>query len=202
MLDRRIFILTLFVLAGCSGPEGDALTESYIPPNLNSLAEVDVADVAYNDQPIVIEGLVSPSSQGASVRDDDGFDVHMFSLAAWKESNGSIIEDELLVLHPVAQDHDWGPDFPAFSVHRLKLLLSKERNRSILISSETIDSSPQFQSIAQKLLQPIVVETEQLGDLILDRSLDWFDDGDLFWGHAIMVSGDVENGPDDAGIHG
>jgi hypothetical protein len=30
----------------------------------------------------------------------------------------------------------------------------------------------------------------------------WFDDGDLFWGHSIMVSGSIEGGLDDAGIHG
>jgi hypothetical protein len=30
----------------------------------------------------------------------------------------------------------------------------------------------------------------------------WYDDGELFWDHAIMVSGDLQNGPTDAGIHG
>jgi len=30
----------------------------------------------------------------------------------------------------------------------------------------------------------------------------WYDDGDLFWGHSIMVSGSIEGGLDDAGIHG
>lgn len=30
----------------------------------------------------------------------------------------------------------------------------------------------------------------------------WYDDGDLFWGHTIMVSGSLESGCTDAGIHG
>ena len=30
----------------------------------------------------------------------------------------------------------------------------------------------------------------------------WYDDGDLFWGHSIMVSGNLTDGPPDAGIHG
>jgi hypothetical protein len=30
----------------------------------------------------------------------------------------------------------------------------------------------------------------------------WHDDGDLFWGHSIMVSGNLRDGPTDAGIHG
>ena len=30
----------------------------------------------------------------------------------------------------------------------------------------------------------------------------WFDDGDLFWGHSIMVEATLEGGPTDAGIHG
>ena len=30
----------------------------------------------------------------------------------------------------------------------------------------------------------------------------WFGDGDLFYGHSIWVSGDLENGPDDASMEG
>jgi hypothetical protein len=30
----------------------------------------------------------------------------------------------------------------------------------------------------------------------------WYADGDLFWGHSIMVSGSLDGGIDDAGIHG
>ena len=30
----------------------------------------------------------------------------------------------------------------------------------------------------------------------------WFDDGDLFWGHSIMVEANLTEGPKDAGIHG
>ena len=30
----------------------------------------------------------------------------------------------------------------------------------------------------------------------------WFADGDMFYGHSIHVSGDMENGPDDAGMEG
>jgi hypothetical protein len=30
----------------------------------------------------------------------------------------------------------------------------------------------------------------------------WHNDGDLFWGHSIMVSGNLTDGPKDAGIHG
>ena len=30
----------------------------------------------------------------------------------------------------------------------------------------------------------------------------WYDDGDLFWGHSIMVSGSFEEGLQEAGIHG
>ena len=30
----------------------------------------------------------------------------------------------------------------------------------------------------------------------------WFGDGDLFYGHSIWVSGDLENGPNDAAMEG
>ena len=30
----------------------------------------------------------------------------------------------------------------------------------------------------------------------------WFADGDMFYGHSIHVSGDMEHGPDDAAMEG
>ena len=30
----------------------------------------------------------------------------------------------------------------------------------------------------------------------------WFSDGDMFYGHSIRVSGDLENGPDEAQMEG
>lgn len=296
MLKIRIHILIACLITGCSRPEGNALIDSYTPPSISSLSDIDDGNAEYNNEPVLIEGLVSPRSQAASVRDRDGFNVHMFNLAAWKEPGGPIIENELQVLRPILQDHDWVADFPSFSSHRLRLLLSTERNRSVLISSEPTDTSSQFQLIAEKLQQPVIIKTDQFGELTLDRRLNWFegeaqwngqfvlvsmpanenessgnaletakalwadqsswkrrieqyavsellelkndtwlqegeiaftpdsfiekmelesihilpdgkfdfwfDDGDLFWGHAIMVSGDVKSGPDYAGIQG
>ena len=30
----------------------------------------------------------------------------------------------------------------------------------------------------------------------------WFNDGDLFWGHSIHVTGSLESGPEDAQMEG
>ena len=30
----------------------------------------------------------------------------------------------------------------------------------------------------------------------------WFNDGDMFWGHAIHVTGSLENGPEEAQMEG
>ncbi len=49
--------------------------------------------------------------------------------------------------------------------------------------------------LKQISLETVSVDTEGFFEF-------WYDDGDLFGGHSIMVSGSIKGGLNDAGIHG
>lgn len=83
----------------------------------------------------------------------------------------------------------WSKRVKEFAVERLLEL----KNDSWLEDDEEELSRDDF--ISHMSLKEIsVVEN---GDFDL-----WHDDGDLFWGHTILVSGNLERGLTDAGIHG
>jgi len=276
---------------------GETMPKSFSPPGITSLADIDTADASYESQCVVIEGVVSPSSQGGWSGENDGYKVHCFSFAAWRRPGEPIVKRDLTILRPVRPDGDCWDDFPKHSIQRISVLLSTDGTRAVFEKALPVDSPDEgLQKIASELQKPVVFPTEQFGDLVLDRSVDWFegetqwngqtirvtflavddrvsdedlkiaealwsdqagwkkrideyvveelldlkndawldeneseltaeqflaaieltsitisydgefefwfDDGDLFWGHSIMVSGNLKDGPTDAGIHG
>jgi hypothetical protein len=71
--------------------------------------------------------------------------------------------------------------------------LLKLKNDSWLSDGEASLSAGEFKK--KMTLESITVSPN--GDFEF-----WFNDGDLFWGHSIMVSGSLKDGFKDAGIHG
>jgi hypothetical protein len=71
--------------------------------------------------------------------------------------------------------------------------LLKLRNDTWRQSDEEILNRDQFKA----LMSLTSVTVKGSGDFEF-----WFNDGDLFWGHDIMVEGNLKEGPTDAGIHG
>jgi hypothetical protein len=67
------------------------------------------------------------------------------------------------------------------------------KNESWLQEGEAEVSRAEFER--RLVLETISVEADGSFEF-------WHNDGDLFWGHSIMVSGNLEEGPKDAGIHG
>lgn len=67
------------------------------------------------------------------------------------------------------------------------------KNESWLEEGEAEVSKAEFER--RMVLETISVEADGSFEF-------WHNDGDLFWGHSIMVSGNLEEGPNDAGIHG
>lgn len=96
---------------------------------------------------------------------------------------------ELLILRPVAADADWFSAFPELSIHRIKLLLSKDETRAVFasLSNEKVNDE-ELLAIAKELQKPVVISTPRFGELTLDRSIGWFE-GDVKWnGKAIRVT--------------
>ncbi|MBC7854559.1 MAG: hypothetical protein IAF94_14095 [Pirellulaceae bacterium] len=156
------------------------MASSFKPPGVERLTDIDVADCEYNAEAVEIEGLVSAKSQGGWPRTDD-YEIHCFSVVAWRRVGGRLIQQELTILRPVPPQFDYWSDYPAYSVHRLHLLLSQDEKRAIVAGpSQVIDDDSELLAIAGELQKPVVISTSQFGDLTLDRRLDRFE-GEPNW---------------------
>jgi hypothetical protein len=57
----------------------------------------------------------------------------------------------------------------------------------------------------EELSRVVFISRVTLQEITVDENGDfdfWLDDGDLFWGHTILVNGNIDRGLSDAGIHG
>lgn len=156
------------------------MTPSFRPPNLDRLTEVDSADCEYAPEPVDIQGVVSPSSQGGWPARDE-YEVHTFSFAAWRRIGGRVIERELTILRPVASAADSFSDYPEYTIHRLQVLLSIDEERALLVKPIKLDGDdPELLAISTELQKPVVISTSRFGDLTLDRSVNCFH-GESTW---------------------
>lgn len=180
---------------------GDTMSDSFTPAGIESLADIDTADSSYESQCVVIQGVVSPSSQGGWSGENDGYKVHCFSFAAWRRLGEPIVIRDLTILRPVPPDGDYWDDFPKHSIQRISVLLSSEGTRAVFDKALPVDSpGEELQKIANELQKPVVIPTERFGDLVLDRSMSWFE-GETQWnGVTIRVTFPEEKDrvPDDA----
>lgn len=295
-LSRPLCILALLATLGCNDRAEDTMPAPFTPPDI-ALTEIDVADVSYSNEPVVIQGVVSHSSQGGWPGQNDGYEVHSFTFAAWHRVGEVPSKRDLTILRPVPPNANYWDDFQKLSIQRISVLLSSDESRAIFVKALPVDApDEELKAIVTELQKPVVFSHDLFGDLVLDRSIDWFeaeakwngeqirvtlpnddetpdenaietaeilwsnqakwkerieqyavkellelkngtwlqddeseftaeefiatmtltsvsissdgkfefwyDDGDLFWGHSIMVSGNLKDGPTDAGIHG
>jgi hypothetical protein len=156
---------------------------------------VDVADIAYHDSCVVIEGVVSPRGH-ASRRGKEGiYDVHSFELAGWRRLGGPFVERELHLMRPIPPCYGPNPEentfdlFPSCSIQRFMVLLSKDETRAVVESVLTIDKPDEkLLSLSNQLQQPVIISAGVFGELVLNRSVDWFE-GEAEWnGEPIKIS--------------
>lgn len=171
-------LLTTLLLAGCSEePIGEQMTTPFIPPGLKSLAEIDEQGIStYGTEPIVVTGIVSESSQGGWMGINEHYEIHSFALAAWQPENGSVHRGELSIIRAIPPKHDrWG-DFPGHSIQTMKILLSGDEEFAIFVNSMPgKDASNELLAIREELKKPVILSTDQFGELVLDRRLNWFE---------------------------
>jgi hypothetical protein len=177
-----LVMIVALTVAGC----GKHLTEvtmvgSFTPPNIKSLADIDVADTSYGDECVVIQGIVSPSSQGGWPGQNDQYKVHCFTFAAWHRLGEAIVKRDLNILRPVAPDADYFDDLPAYSIHRMSVLLSADRTRAIFEKPLPLtEPGEDLLAFGNELRKPVVISTETFGDLVLNRQIGWFE-GKVNW---------------------
>jgi hypothetical protein len=168
---------------------GETMPSSFTPPGIESLADVDTADSSYECECVVIDGVVSPSSQGGWSGENDGYEVHCFSFAAWRRPGEPIVKRDLTILRPVPPDGDYWGDFPKHSIQRISVLLSTDGTRAVFARALPVDSpNEELQEIANELQKPVVFPTERFGDLVLDRRVDWFEGESQWNGQTIRVT--------------
>jgi hypothetical protein len=188
--------------------EDQPVPPSFNPPVGGSLAAVDVADVAYDERCIVIEGVVSPRGQGGWQGREAGYDVHCFAFAGWRRPGEALVERELTLLRPVppsrgGQNHEENifERFPPYSIQRLGVLLSKDQTRAVVEQALPMDEADQeLLLFSDRLRQPVVISTERFGDLALNPKVNWFE-GKADWNGKtidIYFETDEEEGIGDA----
>jgi len=153
----------------------------FIPPVGRELTEMDVYEgVEYVDDCVVVEGVVSPSGGCIWCGRRETYEVHMFSLAGWRLADTPLVDKELNMLRAIPPS---GPardkvftDFPAYSIQRFNVFLSKDRSRAVVEEVLQIGAPDvlllRFSEQARK---PVVVGTKQFGKLVLDPKSGWFD---------------------------
>ncbi|MEM8601725.1 MAG: DUF2262 domain-containing protein [Bacteroidota bacterium] len=161
---------------------------AYHPPSLATLTDVDVSDATYSAEPVVVQGLVSMRSQGATVQ--AGYLTHLFSLAAWRRVGGPLVEQKLTVLRVVPKGHPWSADAPPGSQVRLTVYLSDDETRAVFL--DDLGLGDRFEhadeallDLADDLRRPQTLETERFGTLTEDQQLDWME-GTATWNGATV----------------
>lgn len=93
---------------------------------------MDTAEgVQYQSNAVIIEGVISPRSQGGWPHDD----VHCFFFGGWQLQGGAVVQRELTLLRPVPKfsaGHKVFDELPEYSLQRMRVLLSSDDSRAIV----------------------------------------------------------------------
>jgi hypothetical protein len=162
---------------GCTRSSGESKVLSVSGnSNIESLRSIDRANTSYGNKCIVIQGIVSPESQGGWPLNDGDSAVHCFSLAAWHRLDEPIIMRDMTVLRPVERGSKYFDDFPAYSIHRMSVLLSTDEKRAVFDKLlPWAEPDEQLLAYADELRKPVIISTKTFGDVTLDRKYDWFE---------------------------
>jgi hypothetical protein len=163
------------------------VAKKFKPPAFDALTAVDSADCAYASELSEITGVVSLSGQGGWPKCDE-YEVHCFEFAAWRRTDGSLINKPLTILRPVRNVGKAFDDFELATVHQIRVLLSADQSRAVFAKRIGSQIDPDLEEIGRRMKEPVVVQTARFGPLTLDRRIDWFD-GQADWnGQRVSLS--------------
>lgn len=168
------------------------MPRKFRPPEGKSLAQVDPFEDAYEEHCALIEGVVEPGRQGSLVREEGDYNIHLFGFAAWRHPGKPLVERGLTLLRavPPLGDEQEGEvnalhEFPAYSIQRLSVLLSKDQTRAVVEKALTMEAPDEaLRAFSDGLQEPVVVSTEQFGELVLDE-LGRFE-GEVEWNGSLI----------------
>jgi hypothetical protein len=183
-------VVVCCTVIGCtrSGEENQVVSVSS-HSNIEALRSIDSANASYGDECIVIQGIVSPRSQSGRPSYDSGPEVHYFSLAAWHRRDEPIIKRDLIVLRPVERGSQYFDDFPAYSIHRMSVLLSTDGKRAVFEKLLPLaEPDEELLAFGGELRKPVVISTKTFGDVTLDCRWDWFEAKTTWNGKPVTVS--------------
>jgi hypothetical protein len=156
--------------------EGNPMSDPFVPSNIESLADVDPADVSYEKECVAIQGVVSPSGQGGWPGQEGNYKVHCFQFAAWHRLGEPVVKRDLTILRPVPRESNYFEDFPDYSIHRISVLLSTDETRAVFDRLLPLDEADEeLVAVGEELRKPVIISTKTFGDLVLDRRHDWFE---------------------------
>jgi len=151
-------------------------------PNLIALGDIDRPVIEYREPSIRIEGVISPRYQ----HHQSG--LHTLGVAAWKRPDGPVVEEKLHLIRPIPPGHG-AADLPALSVQRLEVLLSEAWRRAVVRRVLPVgDPDPALTAVAERLAQPVIIESPQLGALVLDRQSEVFEGSAPWNGRPVAIT--------------
>jgi hypothetical protein len=103
--------------------------------------------------------------------------VLRFSLEVWREHGGSVRRSELKVRRQVsdAELKRLMDQLDAYQLVSLRVRLSEDDNAAELVELiGATESDAELKELARELQEPIVLQDDTFGSLVLDKSVDWY----------------------------
>jgi hypothetical protein len=127
------------------------------------------------DGTALIAGIVHASGPGGAQLDEEW--MLQFSLEAWRDAGGSVRRSELKVRRRVsdAELRRLMDRLDAYQVVSLRVRLSEGDAVADLVELlGTNESDAELKELSREFQQPIVLQDDTFGQLVLDKRVDWY----------------------------
>ena len=158
------------------------------------------------DSDLVLEvlGVIDGRAPGG-VGNGSGMDL-VVDLAGWKFPGKALKKEELRIRMPIPPEHEIQDYFDLFRPYflvrvngRLKLGESGKYEELLAEEMAVAKLDEECQSFSLELQKPLFVQDPFFGELIFDRSLNWFT-GEISWGGSLVPITFSIEGPLDHGL--